>query len=628
VIDLRIWRTALLAVPVALVVGMFSLQDVPEPRSSRTAPDAFDGAAAAALAHELATSASDPRPGSDSDEALAELVAGRFAAIGGAEISEQRFDASFEGEGVELRNVIAVLPGQSERQVALIAHRDANPGSGAASSIASTATLLEIASGFAGATHRKTLVFVSTDGGALGAIGARRFARDYSDAGLLDAVVALSQPAAPEPRQPLVVPWAADPENTAIELTQTASAAVSTETGAPAGDEAPLDELFRLALPAGLGEQAPLIGAGLDAVRVSSAGELPLPPQEDGSEDISTETMERFGRATLALLLALDGTTQPLEHGPTSYVGVSGNLLPGWALALLALTLLAPVTLTALEAAGRSASRPEEALRALAWALGRCLPFVATLLLIYVLALIGLLPSAEFPFDPRSDPPGLGAAIALALMLALLCGGLWLVGAARTTPTTAAPAAAPVALAVACGAVLGIWFVNPFLALLLAPGLNLWLLAMQVGPLARPVPAVILVAVGFLPLAAGVADLAGRFDTGLGVGWDLLRMVSGGQIGFGLALLGCLVAGSAIALPAAIGATAPPPAAPGITIRAGAQSRRWSKPFGSSSRPAGSRRDTPSPSRTAPISVSSQPAAATASRASESRSGGNEARSS
>ena len=124
------------------------------------------------------------------------------SSIPGAAIAEQRFEGSFRGDEVELRNLIATLPGESERQIAVLAPRDAADGSGALTSIASTAALLEIANGFSGSVHNKTLVFVSTDGSSIGALGARRFVRDYSDADRLDAAIVLSQPAAPQPRPP------------------------------------------------------------------------------------------------------------------------------------------------------------------------------------------------------------------------------------------------------------------------------------------------------------------------------------------------------------------------------------------------------------------------------------------
>src|SRR3954449_350750 len=315
-IDLRLYRFALLAVPVAAVIAMFSLQSVPGSLSGGVPPDAFDPETAAPLAKQLASAAAYPTPGSPADEAMAEQVKQQFSGIDGATVSEQSFGGSFHGHEVDLRNLIATLPGESDRQIALIAPRDVARGSGAVTTAASTAAMLEIADSFSGTSHDKTLVFVSTDGSSIGAQGARRFIRDYSDAGLLDAAIVLSQPAVRDPKAPLVIPWSTGPQSTASQLDNTANAVVSKEAATPAGDEGPLADLFRLAMPAGLGEQGPLVAAGLPAVRLSSDGELPLDPGQDTPDNFDNDTFVRFGRASLELILSLDSSSGPLQHGP------------------------------------------------------------------------------------------------------------------------------------------------------------------------------------------------------------------------------------------------------------------------------------------------------------------------
>src|SRR3954447_10510776 len=220
--DLRLWRIALISVPLAVIVAMFSLQGLPRTLEPRIPPDAFDAATAAPLAKSLADSAAYPTPGSEADNVLAEAVRARFTAIESAIVSEQRFDGSFHGHTVQLRNLIATLPGESNRQIALIAPRDVATGSGALTSIASTTAMLQIASSFSGTSHHKTLVFVSTDGSSIGVLGAKRFVSDYSDAGLLDGVVDLSQPGIGPPRAPLVIPWSTGAQSTAAQLEETA----------------------------------------------------------------------------------------------------------------------------------------------------------------------------------------------------------------------------------------------------------------------------------------------------------------------------------------------------------------------------------------------------------------------
>jgi hypothetical protein len=632
VIDLRLYRFALLAVPIAAVIAMFSLQGVPSPITGGVPPDAFDPSSAAPLAKQLADQAAYPTPGSAADEAMAEQVKTQFSAIDGATVSEQRFDGSFRGHTVHLRNLIATLPGESNRQIALIAPRDVAQGSGAVTSAASTAAMLEIADSFSGSSHHKTLVFVSTDGSSIGALGAKRFIRDYSDAGLLDAAIVLSQPAVQHPTAPLVIPWSTGAQSTASQLSDTANSTVSKETATPAGDEGPLADLFRLALPAGLGEQGPLIEAGLPAVRLSSDGELPLDPSQDTPDDFSTDTFARLGRSALSLILALDASPGAVEHGPRGYIGLAGNLLPGWTIAMLALSLLLPVALGAGAGLVSAARSPIEAARAFLWAGLRAVPFLGALLVILASALVGLLPSPDFPFDPRIESLGLGGTISVVLAALLYCAMAFFLRPLRPPPAKATSSAAPAALLLACLAALGVWAANPYLGLLVALGLQAWLAAATRSAGGR-LPAAGLVALGLLPLVALVGNLASRFDAGVAIWHDLLLMLADGQIGTVLPLLGCLLAGSGVAIVALAGRPPrpapdmridgeisvrrqPPPAAPeaeppepdeetdseeepdSAQPEPERDPRLWSKPLGWISPPPGRRSATPRPSVT------------------------------
>jgi hypothetical protein len=628
-IDLRLYRFALLLVPIAAVVAMFSLGGVPSPLAPGIPPDAFDPATAAPLAKQLAESSPYPTPGSSADNALAEVVKNRFAAIDGATVSEQTFDGSFHGRTVHLRNLIATLPGESNRQIALIAPRDVAQGSGALTSAAATAAMLEIANSFSGSSHHKTLVFVSTDGSSIGALGARRLIRDYTDAGLLDAAIVLSQPAVSHPRAPLVIPWSTGAQSAASQLADTANSTVSKELATPAGDEGPLADLFRLALPAGLGEQGPLIEAGLPAIRLSSDGELPVSPSRDTVDDFDADTFDRFGRAALALILALDGSPGAVEHGPHGYIGLAGNLLPGWTIAMLALALLAPVGLAAGSGLASAARSPAEAARGVVWALLRTPPFLAALIVVLAATLVGLMPSPDFPFDPRSEGLGAGGTVAAVAALLLYGAVAFFLRPLRPPPAKAAASAAPGALLVATVAALGVWAANPYLGLLVSLGLQAWLLAAARPAAGRPAVAG-LVLLGLLPLVLLVGNLAGRFDAGLGVWHDLLLMTADGQIGVSLALLGCVIAGSGVAIVALAG-RGPSRPSPEMrldgefSVRRGMPQlpkpadqpepepdepaepaqpeperdpRLWSKPRGSISPPPGRRRLTPWPSLT------------------------------
>ena len=97
-----------------------------------------------------------------------------------------RFTAQIPGRGeVELQNVVTVVRGASQRTIVITAHRDnIGEGPGVNHNASGTGALIELARAFApvgGATLVQakptyTLVFVSTDGGAFGALGAAHFA--------------------------------------------------------------------------------------------------------------------------------------------------------------------------------------------------------------------------------------------------------------------------------------------------------------------------------------------------------------------------------------------------------------------------------------------------------------------
>jgi hypothetical protein len=550
-INLRIYRASLLLVPVAIVIAMFSLRSDPPGQESPTAPDTFDGAAAASKAKELNRLAPSPRPGSDADAELADTITEEFTQIRGAQVARQEFEGSFDGDSVDLVNVICVLPGETDEQLVMIAARDSARGDGAAAA-ASTAAMLQIAAGFGGITHRKTLVFVSTTASTAGAQGVREFAQDYSDISRVSSVLVLSNPAAGRPTQPRVIPWSTGPQSTSIELERSAEVAVRNETNAGNRDEGAFSELARLAIPVNLGEQGPLIESGIDAVRIASKGERQVQPGADEDDDIRVETLSNFGRASLALVLTLDAASEPLQHGPGAYIGVFGNLLPGWALALISLSLVVPLALVALAAAVRGARRPEALAGGAAWTLTRSLPALVALLVTYFLGFITLLPRPAFPYDPGRFPVGLKEEIALVLVALSFAAGLWVVKPWRRPPASVGGGGAAAACATLIALTgLGIWLANPYLALLVVPALHAWLLLLAESTAVGSLLALGITLIGLVPLFAALAVIAGHLDVGRGVFWQLFLLLGNGQISPALALLGCLAAGcglSALAL--------------------------------------------------------------------------------
>src|SRR4051794_19110033 len=399
-LDFRIYRGALLLALGALVVVMFSVVSRPEPVRSKLAADAFDGERAAAIDRALLEVAPNRTPGSEDDRAAADFVAKQFGNVHGGQVSIQGFSGSFGGEDVKLRNVSLLVPGnKTDRRIVIVAPRDCAGGPCAVSSGAATGALLELAHAFDGAQHDKTLLFVSTDGSVAGSAGAKALAAVLG-ATPADAVVVVSAPGAASPSRPFVVPWSSGEQSASIQLLESAETAVSTEAAGDPLSIGTIPAMLRLAVPAGLGEQAPLIAAGVDAIAISSAGERPLPASADGLDSLSGESLGDFGRAALSLTLSLDADNDPIEHGPGTYLPLAGKLIPGWSIALLVLTLLLPVGLVSIDGLARASRNDQHVLGALAWLLSRALPLVAVFVLAYLLAWLGLLPAPSFPFDP------------------------------------------------------------------------------------------------------------------------------------------------------------------------------------------------------------------------------------
>lgn len=548
-VDPRIYRLAFAPALVALVILMFSVEPIPEPiQAPETFAADFDGRRAAATARRLVQLAPDRTPGSEGDAAAADAVADRFAEIEAGKVSEQPFEAGFDGDEVELRNVLLTLPGNSSRTIVVVAGRDSARGSGAASSAAATGVLLEMADELGRTSHEKTIVLLSADGLSEGASGIREFVESYPTVDQIDAIVAVARPGASEPAPPHLLTWSDGPQSTSAQLVESGKLALAEETDHGPGQGGFLGGLFRLAIPAGLGPEAVAISEGIDAVAISGAGERGLEPQADDVASLADESMAEFGNATLALVLALDAADHPLTHGPGVHLTLAGNLIPGWALALLVLTLILPAVAASIDGMARAARRREPALGSLLWALSRALPFLAALVAAYLLALVGIAPDPDFPFEPGIYGFGWRSAGVLVALIAILATVAILVRALSRPPLPLRETLATALGLIASLAVLGIWLINPYLALVCVPLAHVWLLGARPATAASVAGTLLGVLLALVPLVAALAHLADRLGLGADAPWTLVLLVTGGQIGFPTAALGCLVAGSVLGL--------------------------------------------------------------------------------
>jgi hypothetical protein len=548
-VDLRIYRAAFIPVVVAFITVMFSIQDRPPPLTAALAPDAFDSKGAYATMHEILRRAPDRRPGSEGDAAIADLVEGRLEALAGFETHRDEFSAEVDGEKTALTNVTGTVSGPSTRQVVLIARRDA-AGRPGASSAADTAVLLELAKMLAGVRHNKTIVFVSVDGGSADNAGARRFAASYPERGKVDAALLIDDIAAASARRPFLIPWSTDPKRGSLQFLRTADAALRREIGSAVGSESLVGQFIRLAWPLTLRPQGSLLSRDLDALTLTARGEIPRGTERDELDQVSRLRTMHFGKAALATLLALDSFG--IESSPPSYLAWGRKLVPGWAVALLAFSLLAPVLAAALDGFARARRRGRPIGRWMRWTLAAAVPFCVVFGLAFVFELFDWLPAtASEALAPASRPSFAESAPALC-GLALGFAIAWLalrplaMGGAQESGEGGPDEAVAVALILST-ALLVLWLANPFAMLLLTPAAHLCLLFALPGSRGRPALVVATTAAALLLPVLALLFYGARFDLGLDLSrYALLLVVGGGSLWN--AVLVSVIAGSLLSL--------------------------------------------------------------------------------
>lgn len=546
-IDLRIYRAAFLPTLVAIVVVMFSVEAQPSAEHPPAAGLAveLDVRQAASMARDIAARMPSRQPGSSGDSATADVVQAELSTIQSGKVATQPYDSEFDGSDVSLRNVILTLPGTSERTIVVLAHRDSIGTPDSTGTASATGTLVELAQAFAHTRHSKTLVFVSTDGGSDGASGAKRLLDSYPTPELIDAIVVLQQPGSPNGGEPHVLAYSTDADSTSAELVQTAKSALESSSGpiqTRAGLPGLVASLFSHALPSGLGEQAPLIAAGADAVTISGDGERPV----HSSAEPNTKAIAQYGDAARAVISALDASQGKSVHGPGVQLRLGTNLIPGWPLALLALTLLLPAAALAVDGLARAGRQGEPVVSAALWALSRALPFLVPVLFAYLLGLIGIAPAPDFPFDPARFDFGLRAGAVLAVLAASFAIAVFVLRPLAVPARVSRETLGTTLGAVCAIAILAIWLVNPYLALLLVPLGHLWILGARPSYPVGVAGTLVAIAIASIPIVAGVVWLADRLQLGAGFGWQLLLMMTGGQIPPLVVLFGCLLAGSVV----------------------------------------------------------------------------------
>jgi hypothetical protein len=541
VIEPRIYRAAFVPAVLALLLVMFSLQSQPSGLPQALAADVlFDARRANEDLRDIVRTSPDRRPGKAGDQATARRVADELAGLGLRTVIDR-----YRAEGRDLTNVVA-RRGGGESAVVVMAARDADSVPDATSSAADTAALVELARVFENKVANKTIVFASVDGSTLGDAGARRLANQLEDGPQIDAVLVLSHLGAAQADGPMLLAWSNDSHRGGIGLARTATASLRQELEDVPGDPGAVEQLTRLAFPLGLGGQGPLLARGIDAIRLSGSGELP-PASGEQPEDVDVERYAQLGKGALRTIFALEEGKRP-EHGPSSYVIFAGQVVPGWGLSLLTLCLILPGLVASVDAFARARRRRQAVAPYWRWLGATVLAFLAALGVGELLVLIGQAPNPP-PGPPAPTEVDIDGTAAAALIATSFTAALGLVLAwtrVLRRPGWPPPADAPaagcaVSLAFAF-ALLVVWALNPFTALLLVPALHLWMVASLTRVRARAAAG--LAVAGLLPPLIAVLIYMGRLDLGpLEAPWYAFQLVTGGHVGVLPALVGCVLLG-------------------------------------------------------------------------------------
>ena len=539
-VNARLYRGTWLLVGFPLLVAAFTVTRA-TPLPPPALPPDFDQATAAALADELASLRPNRTPGSPEALAAVTWVSDQFEQYG-FKPQTQTFTKDVPGLGkVQLRNVVAVAQGGSDQKIVVMAHRDGTGlGRGATDNASGTAALIELARGYArldtsgGRGPRdlrvaNTIVFLSTDGGAFGALGADEFVRNSPYA--RDAVAVLNLDAIGGRGQPRLELAGDEPRSPARTLVETAAVRVVEQTGRRPERPSAFRQLIDLGFPFSFYEQAPFVARGIPALTITSSDDRP--PPSFGDEQVVEARLGQIGRSAQGILGSLDQGLE-LARGTATYVYLGPRIIRGWAIKLVLVAALLPFLVAAVDLFARCRRRHiplRPALRSFRRRVGFWL-FVGLLFAAFSIGGIWV-NGPPRPLAPESSAATRWPWIALGAF-AVVAGLAWFVARDRLLPRgevsrteeLAGYTVALLALAVVSLLVVG---ANAFALLFLLPSLHAWLWLPQVRDRSTWLRTGVLLA-GFSGPLVLLWSFGTRFGLGLDAPWYLASLASVGYV--------------------------------------------------------------------------------------------------
>src|SRR6266511_1953601 len=542
----RTYRGTWLLVAFPLLLAAFTVTR-PAPLPRPDLPPAFDTQGARQLALDLARTHPERAPKTAGATGAATWFADQLRPYGFV-VRADRFTAEVAGRGrLPFQNLVAVVPGRSPSAIVVVAHRDNSPGgSGANDNASGTAALIELARSYANpaaasatpSTSRRvrpahTIVFLSTDGGALGGVGAAHFAQHSPLTRDIVAVIDLDAIAGPGRAR---LEFAGDrPRMPSTGLLVTAAARVVEQGHDVAQRPSALRQLIDLAFPFSFYEQAPFLAEGISAVTLTSGGDRPPSGVGDTPDNLRSSRLGQIGSAAQQLLGSLDEGLE-LAQGTSTYVYFGARIVRGWAIQIVLVAALLPFLTAAVDLFALTRRRRIPLLPAVLSLRSRLLFWAFVLVVFEFFGLVGWWPHAALrPPAPESSNGTSWPVAGLMLFTGLSLAG-WLVTRDRLLPRRPVPreeeltghCAALLALAIVALLVVSL---NAFALVFLLPSLHAWLWLPQLGD--RPVAARLGVwLAGLGGPALLVWEFADRFGLGLDAPWYLLQLAAAGWMPF------------------------------------------------------------------------------------------------
>ena len=555
------YRGTWLVLAIPLLLAAFSVaRPTPLPAPF---PPAFDAVSAANLATELARFNADRLSGGAGAPAAADWFRRQLEPYG-ITVRSQVFHRDVAGYGeLRMENLIARVRGRSERRIVILAHRDnLGTGPGANDNASGTAALVVLARSYStplqtedereGPAH--TLDFVSTDGGALGGVGASYYAE--TESGEIDAVIDLDALTGPgPPRFEFGGDRARSPSWT---LVRTADARIVEQAGRSADHANALAQVAALGFPLSLYEQASFVGRGLPALTITTDPGRPRPSALDTParlDERGRRALAQLGGAAQTLIGSVDQGLE-VSRGGAPFLYFGPRVVRGWAVQLVLVAALLPFLAAAVDLFARCRRR-RIPLAPAARAYRSRLAFW-----LFVGLVFSLFARFAWPQGAKLPPPSeTSAAHALPLgalaAIALLGVAGWLVARERLIPRR--PISIEDELGGHTAALLALGLIgllvvalNPFALLFLLPSLHAWIWLPQVQSRPRLTRAAV-AAAGALGPALLLWSLAARVGTGLDTPAYLLELVALGYVPLPvlvLSLAWLAVAGQLLALAA------------------------------------------------------------------------------